>query len=81
MNKSDQTRLDLLAALAELSRIRPEWRLGQTIANLATTAGRVDAGCVWDLEDHEALEAAHTLIEQESEALADVSETVAIPVG
>ena len=44
-----QTRLDLLAALAELSRIRPEWRLGQTIANLATTAGLLDAGGVWDL--------------------------------
>ena len=71
-----QTRLDLLAALAELSRIRPEWRLGQTIANLATTAGRLDAGGVWDLDDNEALEAANTLIEQESEALAEVGEEV-----
>ena len=76
MNVPDQIRLDLLAALAELSRIRPEWRLGQTIANLATTAGRLDAGGVWDLEDNEALEAANTLIEQESEALAAVDEEV-----
>ena len=76
MNVPDQIRLDLLAALAELSRIRPEWRLGQTIANLATTAGRLDAGGVWDLDDNEALEAANTLIEQESEALAEVGEEV-----
>ena len=76
MNTPDQIRLELLAALAELSRIRPEWRLGQTIANLATTAGRLDAGGVWDLEDNEALEAANTLIEQESEALAAVDEEV-----
>ena len=76
MNAPDQIRLDLLAALAELSRIRPEWRLGQTIANLATTAGRLDAGGVWDLDDNEALEAANTLIEQESEALAEVGEEV-----
>ena len=76
MNTPDQIRLELLAAVAELSRIRPEWRLGQTIANLATTAGRLDAGGVWDLEDNEALEAANTLIEQESEALAAVDEEV-----
>jgi hypothetical protein len=44
--------------------------MGQTLANLAMTAGRLDASGVWDLEDHEALEAANTLIEQESEALA-----------
>lgn len=81
MNSPDQTRLDLLAALTELSRIRPEWRLGQTIANLAMTAGRLDAGGVWDLEDHEALEAANTLIEQESEAQSEVVEQLATPVG
>ena len=62
MNSSERTRLDLLAALAQLSRIRPEWRMGQTIANLATTAGRVDAGGVWDLEDAEALAAVNILI-------------------
>ena len=80
MNSSEQTRRDLLAALAQLSRIRPEWRMGQTLANLAMTAGRLEASGVWDMEDEEALEAAHTLIEQESEALAGVSETVAAPV-
>jgi hypothetical protein len=58
----DQTRKELLEALAELSRARPEWRMGQTLANLATTAGRMDAGGVWDLEDSEALAAVRTLL-------------------
>lgn len=66
MTNSEQTRLDLLSALAELSRLRPEWRMGQTLANLATTAGRLDAGAVWDLEDDEALAAAKSLIQQET---------------
>lgn len=64
MTSREQTRDELLAALSQLSRIRPEWRLGQTLANLAMTAGRMDAGGVWDLEDGEALAAARTLIEQ-----------------
>ena len=63
MTPSDHLREDLLSALAELGRLRPEWRLGQTLANLARTAGRLDAGGVWDLEDEEALAAARTLIE------------------
>jgi hypothetical protein len=73
MNASEQTRLELLAAVAELSRMRPEWRLGQLIANLAMTAGRLDAGGVWDLEDVEALAAARTLIEQHSEVEPEVA--------
>jgi hypothetical protein len=64
MRSTEETRLELLGALTQLSRIRPEWRLGQTVANLATTAGRLDAGGVWDLEDEEALSAARTLIEE-----------------
>jgi hypothetical protein len=78
MIASDQTRVKLLAALSELSRIRPEWRLGQTIANVAMTAGRLDAGAVWDLEDEEALAAAKTLIEQYS-ATGDVAAEPALP--
>src|SRR5580692_3728186 len=66
MRSAEQTRLELLAALSQLSQIRPEWRLGQTMANLAMTAGRLDAGGVWDLEDEEALAAARTLIDQYS---------------
>ena len=57
-------RAELLAALAQLSHLRPEWRLGQTLANLATTAGRMGAGAVWDMEDDEALNAAKELIGQ-----------------
>ena len=66
-------REDLLSALTELGRIRPEWRLGQTLANLAMTAGRLDAGGVWDLEDEEALAAARVLIEQHAEVEADTA--------
>ena len=79
MRSAEQTRLELLAALSQLSRIRPEWRLGQTVANLAMTAGRLDAGGVWDLEDDEALSAARTLIEQYSEIDSKVAEPVAAP--
>ena len=79
MSSTEQTRLELLAALAQLSRIRPEWRLGQTVANLAMTAGRLDAGGVWDLEDDEALSAARTLIEQSSPIDAEVVEPAAAP--
>ena len=79
MNTSEQTRLELLDALAEVSRIRPEWRLGQLIANLTTIAGRLDSGGVWDLEDAEALVAAKTLIEQHSEFESEVAEPGAAP--
>ena len=70
-------RLELFTVLAQLSQIRPEWRLGQILANLATTAGRLDPGGVWDLEDEEALAAATILIEQYSELEPAVSEQVA----
>jgi hypothetical protein len=79
MSSTEQTRLELLAALSELSRIRPEWRLGQTVANLAMTAGRLDAGGVWDLEDDEALSATRRLIAQYSEIDAEVAEPGAAP--
>jgi hypothetical protein len=76
MNASEQTRLELLASLAELSRTRPQWRLGQLIANIAMTAGRMDSGGVWDLEDMEALAAAKTLIKQNSEVALEVGESL-----
>lgn len=68
MTTEESTRDQLLAALSHLGRLRPEWRLGQTLANLATAAGRLDAGSVWDLEDAEALAAARTLIGQHDQA-------------
>ena len=66
MNALEETRTKLLYALAEVSRLRPQWRLGQLVANLATTAGRLDSGGVWELDDAEALAAAMILIEQAS---------------
>jgi hypothetical protein len=68
MKTPEQVRSQLLDALSQLGRLRPQWRLGQTLANLAMTAGRMDAGSVWDLEDEEALAAATTLIQQYSES-------------
>jgi hypothetical protein len=64
MNSPEHTRLELFAALMQLSTLCPQWRMGQTIANLATTIGRHEAGAVWDLEDEEALEAARILLKQ-----------------
>ena len=68
MTTTENTRCELLSALAELSRARPDWRLGQTIANLATTAGKLNEGGVWDLEDEEALAAAKLLLSQSEES-------------
>ena len=67
MRPTEQIRTDLLAALSRLGQLRPEWRLGQTLANVAMTAGRLDSGGVWDLEDEEALASARTLIGQYSD--------------
>ena len=60
----DTTRHDLLTALAELGELYPDWRLGQTLANLAMAAGHAESSAVWDLEDDEALSAARRLIER-----------------
>jgi hypothetical protein len=62
MNDREETRSELVAALAELGREYPNWRLGQAVSNLAMAAGRMDAGGVWDLEDDEALAAARQLL-------------------
>jgi hypothetical protein len=78
MRSTDQVRIELLAALSQLSQLRPEWRLGQTLANMAMTAGRLDPGGVWDLEDEEALAAATTLIAQYSEIESAVAEPVTL---
>src|SRR5437764_15136187 len=81
MRSAEEIRLELLAALSQLSQLRPEWRLGQTLANLAMTAGRMDPGGVWDLEDEEALAAAKALIGQYSEIASEVAEPIAAPDG
>ena len=64
MTSHERTRSELLVALGELSGVRPEWRLGQTLANIAMTAGRSEAGGVWELEDEEALVAVRQLLEE-----------------
>jgi hypothetical protein len=79
MTSTEQIRSELLAALSQLSQMRPQWRLGQTVANLAMTAGRLDAGAVWDLEDEEALAAAKTLIQQHCGIESKVPERAAAP--
>jgi hypothetical protein len=68
---SDETREELLKALAELGRAHPDWRLGQTLSNLAMAAGRLDAGGVWDLEDDEGLAAARMLLGQREASAAN----------
>jgi hypothetical protein len=67
MRSTEQIRAELLAALSQLGRLRPEWRLGQTLANVAMTAGRLEPGGVWDMEDEEALAVAKRLLEKYSE--------------
>jgi len=64
---TDETRIKLLETLAELGRAHPNWRLGQTLSNLAMAAGRLDAGGVWDMEDEEALAAAQQLLGRRAE--------------
>jgi hypothetical protein len=64
---TEETRAELLEALAELGRAHPNWRLGQTLSNVAMAAGRLEAGGVWDLEDDEALVAARLLLGRRAE--------------
>ncbi len=70
---TEETRAELLAALAELGQAHPNWRLGQAMSNLAMAAGRLDAGAVWDLEDDEALAAARRLLGDRVEAPANTA--------
>ena len=55
---------ELIVALSELRALFPDWRMGQLVANLATAAGRTDAGVIWDVEDEQLLAAARRLIER-----------------
>lgn len=63
----NQSRSELLRVISELGEAFPEWRLGQLLCNLATSAGKLDAGAVWDLEDDKALAAAQRLLERRNE--------------
>jgi hypothetical protein len=57
---STERRADLLAAIAELSRKYPDWRLGQLVANVAGWADQE----IWDAEDEQLLEAARLHLRQ-----------------
>ena len=63
---TDTTRTELFAALTELARKYPHWRIGQLVANVA---GWADAE-VWDVEDELLLDAAHAHLRAESEPTA-----------
>ena len=62
---------DLLAAIAELSRRYPDWRMGQLVANVA---GWADCD-IWDVEDEQLLAAAQAHLQYQTVS----GETATIP--
>ena len=62
VSPSTDTRSQLWAALAELSALSPDWRLGQLICNVADYAGDGETPHVWDATDEQLLAAAKELI-------------------
>jgi hypothetical protein len=56
---TENKRTEVFAALAELARRYPHWRLGQLVANVA---GWADTE-VWDVEDEQLLAAARAHLE------------------
>jgi hypothetical protein len=69
----------LLAAMAELRSLFPDWRVGQLVASLTQAAGRDREGAIWDVEDDELLAAAQQLIDRNRVHRAPVAEQVPIP--
>jgi hypothetical protein len=57
---SSQQRGDLIAAITELARRYPNWRVGQLVANVAGWADQD----VWDVEDEQLLQAARLHLQQ-----------------
>jgi hypothetical protein len=53
---------ELMAAVAELRSLFPDWRIGQLMASLTQAAGRDREGAIWEVEDEELLMAARRLI-------------------
>lgn len=65
MKTAPQTRIELAAAILQLSLLRPGWRFGQIISAVANTAGRTgNLSDLEDLHDAEVLAAARTRIEE-----------------
>ena len=52
------TAFRIAVALEELSKMYPQWRFGQLVANVATWAKGPNAEAVWDVEDEAFLKAA-----------------------
>ncbi|MBO0697928.1 MAG: hypothetical protein J2P46_06020 [Zavarzinella sp.] len=69
----------LLAAIAELRALFPDWRVGQLVANLTQAAGRDREGAIWDVEDDELLAAARRLIDRNRVHRAPPAEQGATP--
>lgn len=63
----NESRSELLRALAELSAAFPEWRFGQMVANVATSARGPQVESIWDSEDEELLTAAQRLLQRQRE--------------
>jgi hypothetical protein len=57
---SSPRRADLLATIAQLCQLYPEWRFGQLVANIAGWADQE----IWDVEDEQLLEAARLHLKQ-----------------
>jgi len=60
---------DSLAAIAELARRYPQWRMGQLIANVAGWADRK----IWDVEDEQLLAAAQAHLQHLGVCVAESS--------
>jgi hypothetical protein len=77
-----ETRQKLLNALAEMSELHPEWRLGQMIANLTSWAKEPhspekQAEALWDIEDDELLDATAAHVARRREQLGHDRESAA----
>ena len=57
MNTMNTTRQEILKALAELSDKYPDWRFGQTVANVSSWAKGPTVEAIWDVEDEQFLTA------------------------
>jgi hypothetical protein len=60
----NSVRQEALQALAELSELAPEVRLGQLMANLSYVARGLSPEAIWDMEDEELLAAARKHLEE-----------------
>ena len=60
----------IAVALEELSKIYPQWRFGQLVANVATWAKGPAAESIWDVEDEQFLKAAEEHLHSKSKTAA-----------